>query len=83
MVLGILSIPSCCCGFVGVPLAVTALVLGIISMGKIRREPQAWKGRGMAIAGIAIASVALLLTLAAFATTFGDGLRARYVGSHF
>src|SRR5271165_1181769 len=47
MILGILSIPSCCCWFVGAPLAVAGLVLGIIGMGKIRGNPQMYKGGGM------------------------------------
>ena len=44
MILGIASIPSCCCWFLGAPMAVASLVLGIISMGKIKNEPQNWKG---------------------------------------
>jgi Domain of unknown function (DUF4190) len=83
MVLGILSIPTCCCGFLGVPIAIASLVMGIIGMGKIRREPQAWKGSGMAIAGIVAASLAIVLAVAALFTTFDDTLRARYMGSHF
>ena len=83
MVLGILAIPTCCCGFLGVPLAIASLVLGLIGLGKIRREPQVWKGGGMAIAGIVTAGIAILLAVGALFTTFDDALRTRYMGNHF
>ena len=46
----------CCCPLIGLPIAGTGLVLGII----------AWKGpsRGMAIAGVVLSVVGLLLALA-------------------
>ena len=80
MVLGILSIPACCCWFTSTPLAIGGLVLGIVSMQRIRANPAAWRGGGMAMAGIVTASVGLLLALAALFTTFDDGLRSRYMG---
>jgi len=83
MVLGILAIPTCCCGLLGAPLGVAGLVLGIVSMRKIRSEPQAWKGGGMAMAGIVTASIGLILALAALFTTYDDALRTRYLGSYF
>ena len=52
MVLGIVSIPFCCCWFFGSPMSIAGLVLGIIALGKIRASPQMFKkGGGMAIAG--------------------------------
>jgi Domain of unknown function (DUF4190) len=83
MVLGILALPSCCCGLLGGPLAIAALVTGIVSMRKIRGQPMVWKGDGMAIAGIVTGGVAMLLAFAAFFTTFDDVLRTRYIGSFF
>ena len=82
MVLGILSVPFCCCWFAGAPMSIAGLVLGIIAMGKIRGNPQAWKGSGMAIAGIACASLGLLLDLVAIFSTFDDELKHRYGGGH-
>jgi hypothetical protein len=82
MVLGILGIPSCCCGFLGMPLSVAALVLGIVSTRKIKNEPQAWKGGGMAVAGIVTGGIGILLALAAFFTTYDDSLRT-HIGSYF
>ena len=80
MVLGILSIPSCCCWFGSGPMAVAGIVLGVIGMGKIRSAPQLWKGTGMAIAGIACSSVGLVLSLGAIFSTIDDQLRGRYLG---
>jgi hypothetical protein len=78
MVLGILSIPGCCCWFASAPMAVAALVLGIIGMGKIRSSPQEWKGGGMAIAGVVCASIGLILSLVAIFSTLDEQLRGRY-----
>ncbi len=78
LVLGILSIPGCCCWFASGPMAVAALVLGIVAMNKIRSSPLAWKGGGMAIAGIVCASVGLLLSIVAIFSTLDDQLRGRW-----
>jgi hypothetical protein len=79
MVLGILSIPSCCCWFAGAPLAIAGLVLGVVGLQKIRANPQTWRGGGMAVAGIVMASIGILLALGALFTTFDDALRNRYM----
>jgi Domain of unknown function (DUF4190) len=65
MILGLLSMPTCCCGFLGAPLGLASLVLGIVSLGKIRGESQVWKGSGMAIAGIVMGATGLLMTVVA------------------
>jgi hypothetical protein len=80
MILGIVSIPGCCCWFIGAPVAVAGLVLGIIGMGKIRGNPQMWKGGGMAIAGIVTASVGLILAMVAIFSTVDDNLKGQYGG---
>lgn len=80
MILGILSIPSCCCWFLGAPMAVAGLVLGIVGLGKIRQQPQLYKGGGMAIAGIVCAGVAILLDLVAIFSTIDDNLKSQYGG---
>jgi hypothetical protein len=80
MILGILSIPSCCCWFLGAPMAVAGLVLGIIGLNKVRSSPQMFKGGGMAIAGIVCSSVGILLDLVAIFSTIDDNLKSRYGG---
>jgi hypothetical protein len=80
MILGILSIPGCCCFFLGAPMAVAGVVLGILALGKIRSSPQMFKGGGMAIAGIVCSSVGLLLDLVAMFSTIDDNLKRQYGG---
>ena len=80
MVLGILSIPACCCNFFGAPFSIAGLVLGILAMGKIRSNPQMFKGGGMAIAGIVCSAVGLLLDLGAIFSTIDDNLKSQYGG---
>jgi len=80
MVLGILSIPACCCNFFGAPFSIAGLVLGILAMGKIRSNPQMFKGGGMAIAGIVCSAVGLLLDLVAIFSTIDDNLKSQYGG---
>jgi hypothetical protein len=81
MILGIFSMPTCCCGFLGAPLAVAGLVLGVVSLGKIRGEPLVWKGSGMAIAGIVMGGIGLLMTLLALLTTFVEASRPQWLSS--
>jgi len=80
MILGILSIPSCCCIFLGAPFSIAGLVLGIVAMGKIRGNPQMFKGGGMAIAGIVCSAVGLILDLVAIFSTIDDNLKSQYGG---
>jgi hypothetical protein len=80
MVLGIVSIPGCCCWFFGAPMAVAGLVLGFVSMGKIRSNPQMFKGGGMAIAGIVCSGAGLMLDLVAIFSTIDDNLKRQYGG---
>jgi hypothetical protein len=83
MALGILGLPCCCCGVLGLPLAIAALVLGIVSAARIRNEPQAWKGSGMAVAGILTGSLGILLTLTALCPALADEWRTWCTGSPF
>lgn len=58
LVLGIISIPTL--GLLGVG-AITAIVLGVIALSRIKKEPATYGGKGMAIAGIITSAVSLLL----------------------
>ena len=48
-------------GLAGAILGIGAIVLGAISLGKIRRNPEQFRGRGMAWIGIAGGALAILL----------------------
>jgi hypothetical protein len=58
-------------------------VLGIVSAARIRNEPQAWKGSGMAVAGILTGSLGILLTLTALCPALADEWRTWCTGSPF
>ena len=66
LVTGILSLfPGCCCGFVGIPLALVALVMGIISIQQINASAGQMGGKGMAIAGTVLGGVAVAVDILA------------------
>ena len=82
MICGILSIPTCFCSCfapgLNSPLAIAALVLGIIGMSKIRGAPQMYKGGGMAITGIVTGSIGIILVLLAAFTAIDDSIRSNF-----
>ena len=55
LVCGIVSLLCSCCGWIGIVLAVAAVVLGIISINKHE------DGKGMAIAGIVCGGIGLVI----------------------
>jgi len=64
LVVGIVS----CCGVLfvwGGFLGIVALVLGVVALNQVKREPTAYKpaSKGMAVAGIVIGAVALLASV--------------------
>ena len=60
-VLGILTLP------LGFPLAIAALVLGILARREVRAGGAAVEGNGMAVAGIVLGAIALALGAVVFA----------------
>lgn len=61
MVCGIIAILTCCVWCLSGPLAVAAVVLGHVSLSKIRLEPGRHGGKGMAKSGLVTGYLALLL----------------------
>lgn len=59
MVLGILSVVMCCLWFLSVPMAIIAIVLGVIARGKAARGEAG--GGGMATTGIVFGVIGLLI----------------------
>jgi hypothetical protein len=58
--------------YIGSLLAVTAIVLGIVSLRKIKRNP-ALTGKGFAIAGLVLGIIGLILIIVTFILGFGGG----------
>ena len=73
MIAGILSLPlfPCCCGVFSIPFAVSAIIMGFIALSQIKKDPDRYTGKGMAIAGIICGFCAIALTLAYTLFTFG------------
>lgn len=57
LVAGIVSIPAHYCCYLGIPIGIAAIILGILSIMKINKDPQSWGGKGLAIGGIVAAIV--------------------------
>jgi len=66
LVAGIASIPGYYCCYIGIPIGIAAVILGILSILKINKEPQLWTGKGLAFGGIAAAALGLLIFIAIF-----------------
>lgn len=62
MVLGIISLPSMCCCVIGLPTAITGLVLGIVALNQIKTGSYAKGSHGMALAGIWCSAISMVLT---------------------
>lgn len=58
LVLGILSVATCLIFITGIP----AMITGFMALGRARRQPAEYGGRGLAIAGIALGAAGILLT---------------------
>lgn len=43
--------------------AILGIVFGIVALGQIKREPQRWTGRGLAVAGIAVGIVEIVVAI--------------------
>ena len=54
----------CCCGMFTLLLSPAAIILGLVSLGRIRGNPQEYTGAGLAWAGIATGGLGLALILA-------------------
>ena len=65
LITAIAGIPLSLLCYLGLPLAVAGIVLGIVALSQINRTHQ--QGRGLAIAGIAIGSVTVMLLLVSIA----------------
>jgi hypothetical protein len=68
LVLGIISVLSIMCG--GILLGLPAIITGHMAVGRARRSPAVYGGKGMAIAGLALGYFSLVLTALMIASFF-------------
>jgi tetratricopeptide (TPR) repeat protein len=72
--LAILSLIFAIIGICFFPLLLVSLILGIIGLFRISKNPAALTGKGLAVAGIAISAFALLITVALAAVILPDAI---------
>ena len=60
LVLGILGVVTICC-YGGLPLGTAAVITGVIAMNQVKKDPQEFGGRGLAIGGIITGAISLLI----------------------
>lgn len=78
LVVGLLGCPlSCCCGFFSLPLSIGAIVLGILSVLRINKEPHRFKGKGIAIAGIVLGGLIVVLMIVGIVFGIGQQMMDR------
>ena len=63
MICGILSLVICCTGFLSSPLGIVAIVLGIVALSKIKRDPQRYAGGGLAKTGLVTGLLGLIASI--------------------
>ena len=73
LVTGILSIPGHFCCYLGWPLGAVSIILGILAILKINKEPGRWSGKGLAIGGI-VASATGFLIFVLFIVLYGAAM---------
>ena len=80
---GVASLPmSCCCNFLSFPLAITAIVCGIMGLSRIKAQPQMYEGTNHCIGGIAMGVVGLVLFVVMLAFGIGGQLLKAF-GKHY
>ena len=67
MICGILAFVGCCIWFLSAPLALVAVVLGHVAISKIKANPAANGGKGMARTGLILGYLGLLGAILTFA----------------
>lgn len=67
LVCGILGLIGCCVWPIAGPLAIVAIVLGFVALGKVKANPVAFGGKGMAKTGLILGFLGLLAVAVIFA----------------
>lgn len=67
LVCGILGLIGCCVWPIAGPLAIVAIVLGFVALGKAKSNPAAFGGKGMAKTGLILGFLGLLAVAVIFA----------------
>jgi hypothetical protein len=71
LVCGVLGILFFWCGFIGLPLGIAGVVLGLMAMNKVKQGTGS--GRGMALAGLVCGGLAVVLSIVWIVVVFASG----------
>jgi len=67
MIAGIIGLPiAFCCSILALPFPLASIPLGIISLNKISKNPNEYKGKGFALTGIILGGIVLILAITMF-----------------
>ena len=61
-ILGLFSLPSCCCCFLSLPSSILGIVFSCLALSQLKANPMQG-GRGLAIAGLVLSIIGLIFTL--------------------
>lgn len=65
MILGIFAVTfGFCCCYIGIPFSILGIIFSLIALGQIRANPEAYTGKGLAIAGLILCLLSFLLVAA-------------------
>jgi uncharacterized protein DUF4190/uncharacterized protein DUF4339 len=64
LVLGILSLVGCCC--YGLPFNIAGIIFSGVALSQISKDPLNQRGKGMAVAGLALSILSVLLAILVF-----------------
>lgn len=65
LILGILSLTMgwCCCSFYGIPFNVPGIIVSLIALNDIRKSPNVYQGRSLAITGLVLCVLSIVLMI--------------------
>lgn len=66
VITGALAVPSLCCYYAGVIPGIAAIILGAIGLKQLKERMDTEKGKGLAIAGIVLGSLAIAFAAISF-----------------
>jgi hypothetical protein len=83
MILGILALVFCICCCLNIPLGALGLVFSLCGLFQINERPEYYEGRGLAIAGIVLSSLALLISILMLLSNAASGNYHPYYNWHY
>jgi hypothetical protein len=86
LVTGCIAMPlmlvQCCCAFLPLssPLGLTAIITGAIGISQTNKNPQLYRGRGLAIAGLILGCISILMSIVGLVSSLDEMLQEQWRG---